>query len=85
MEGQGTYNGLSDEEITNLMWERLPEAFPHALEVLYADVAPIEGIEIIYTINFGIYDGVTTMWTIQYKVTGVGQFTYVEGSLKETN
>ena len=81
--GQGTYNDLSDEEITNLMWERLPEAFPHALEVLYADIAPVEGIEVIYTINFGIYDGVTTMWTIQYEVTGVGQFTYVEDSLKK--
>lgn len=81
---QGTYNDLSNDEITNLMWERLPEAFPHALEVLYADVAPIEGIQIIYTINFGIYDGkTTTMWTIQYEVTGVGTFTYVEDSLKK--
>ncbi len=82
--GQGTYNDMSDADIEKLMWERLPEAFPHALEALYGSVAPVEGIDVIYTINFGIYDGSsTTTWTIQYKVVAVGKFEYVADSLKK--
>lgn len=84
-QGQGTYDGMSSDEITALMWERLPEAFPHALEVLYADAAPADnGVDVIYTINFGIYDGSsTTTYTIQYKVIGKGKFEYVEDSLQK--
>ena len=82
--GQGTYNDMSDADIEKLMWERLPESFPHALEALYGSVAPVEGIDVIYTINFGIYDGSgTTTWTIQYKVVAVGKFEYVADSLKK--
>ena len=82
---QGTYDDLSDEEIEALMWERLPESFPHALEVLYADAAPAEnGVPVIYTINFFIFDGSATLpWTIQYQVVSKGQFEYVEDSLKQ--
>jgi len=64
------------------MWERLPEAFPHALEALYPNAAPVEGMDVTYTINFGIYDGSTVTYTIQYKVVGQGQFEYVENSLQ---
>ena len=81
---QGTYDNLSDADIKALMWERLPEAFPHALEALYPDADLAEnGVPVIYTINFVIYDGSNTNWTIQYEVTGKGQFTYVEDSLKQ--
>ena len=82
-QGQGTYPGMAGEDLTKIMWERLPESFPHALEVLYPNAAPVDGMDVIYTINFGIYDGAgTTTYTIQYKVVGQGQFEYVEGSLK---
>ena len=84
-QGQGTYDDLSSDEISALMWERLPEAFPHALEALYSDAAPADnGVDVIYTINFGIYDGSsTTTYTIQYKVVGKGQFEYIEDSLQK--
>lgn len=82
--GQGTYADMSDADIEKLMWERLPEAFPHALEALYGSVTPVEGIDVIYTINFGIYNGSSTVtWTIQYKVVAAGKFEYVTESLKE--
>lgn len=78
------YGSMSDEELTKLMWERLPDAFIHALEALHADAAPVEGIDVIYTFTFGVYDGsATPIWTIQYKVTGKGKFEYVEDSLKK--
>ena len=84
-QGQGTYPGMGSEELTALMWERLPESFPHALEVLYADADVAEnGVPVIYTINFFIYDGSATLpWTIQYQVVSKGQFEYVEDSLQE--
>lgn len=82
-QGQGTYPGMAGEDLTKIMWERLPESFPHALEVLYPNAAPVESMDVLYTINFGIYDGTgTKTYTIQYKVVGQGQFEYVEGSLK---
>lgn len=86
-QGQGTYDGMSSDELSELMWKRLPEAFPHALEALYADAAPADnGVDVIYTINFGVYDGSsTTTYTIQYKVIGKGQFEYVEDSLKKAD
>lgn len=82
---QGTYDNLSDADIEALMWERLPEAFPHALEALYPDADVAEnGVPVIYTINFYIYNGSATLpWTIQYEVVGKGQFEYIEDSLQE--
>lgn len=84
---QGTYNDMSDADLEKLMWQRLPEAFPHALQTLYASAKPVEGVDVIYTINFVIYSmpgtSNNTNWTIQYKVTGPGQFEYVPESLKQ--
>ncbi|WP_294590097.1 choice-of-anchor J domain-containing protein [uncultured Bacteroides sp.] len=78
------YGNMSDDELTKLMWERLPESFIHALEKLHADAAPIDGLDVFYTFNFGIYNGSsTTTWTIQYKVIAKGKFEYVIDSLKE--
>ena len=81
-QAQGTYPDMTAEELENLMWERLPEAFPHALEVLYPSVAPVEGMDVIFTINFVVYDGANRSYTIQYRVVGQGLFEYVEDSLK---
>lgn len=77
------YGSMSDDEVKKLMDERLPDAFIHALEKLHADATPVAGIDVIYTVNFGIYDGANSSWTIQYKVTAPGKFEYIENSLKE--
>lgn len=77
------YGTMTDEAVNKLMWDRLPDAFIHALEKLHADAAPVAGIDVIYTFNFGIYDGANKSWTIQYKVTAPGKFELVENSLKE--
>lgn len=79
---QKEYASMSEDELKKLMWNRLPESFPHALEVLYADAVPVEGVDVHYTITFGVYDGAaTTTYTIQYKVVAKGKFEYVEDSL----
>lgn len=73
-----------DVDVEKLMFERLPESFPHALEVLYADADVVEGVEVIYTINFSIYNGsATTPYTIKYLVVGKGQFEYIEDSVQK--
>ena len=66
------------------MFERLPEAFVPALEALYGDANVVSGVEVIYTIYFGVYDGSTSVTcTIQYELIGQGKFQYIECSLKK--
>ena len=67
------------------MWDRLPEAFIRALESLYADADMVSGIEVIYTINFAVYEGTNPAptYTIKYKVVGKGKFEYIADSLQK--
>lgn len=76
------YGDLSDADLTKLMFSRLPEAFVPALEILYADAKPVTGIDVLYIINFSIYDGSATLpYVIKYKVVGNGKFEYIKDSL----
>lgn len=79
------YGKMSDDELKKLMFERLPEAFIPGLKAIYGNADVVPGVEkVTYTINFSIYDGsATTPYTIQYLVTGKGQFEYVADSLKK--
>lgn len=78
------YGDMTNEALEKLMKERLPESFIHALEKLNADAVPVEGVEVIYTVNFAIYNGTaTTKWTVKYLVTAPGKFEYIADSLKE--
>lgn len=83
------YSNMSDAELTDLMYKRLPDAFIPALEKLNSDANLVDGVDVTYTINFSIYGPdkdnkiVTALWQIVYKVTGKGKFAYVEGSLKQ--
>ncbi|NDV82969.1 choice-of-anchor J domain-containing protein [Bacteroides sp. 51] len=78
------YANETEEQLQTLMFERLPESFPHALKVLYADADAVAGVEVVYTINFSIYNGTTTdPYTIKYLVTGKAQFEYIKDSVKK--
>ena len=78
------YGEKSDDDLKKLMQKRLPEAFVPGLEATYPNAEPVEGVNVIYTVNFFIYDGsATTPWTIKYEVKEKGKFTYVENSLAE--
>lgn len=79
------YEGMSDDEIVEVMMDRIPEALRVSLETNHTDVAPIDGVETFYTINFGIYTGSTInapTHTIKFVVSGNGAFEYVEDSFK---
>lgn len=76
-EGYDGYDGMSDDEIMLLIKKRFStESMPGALGILYPDAAPVEGMEVTYTINFTAYDGAAVETTIVYVVSGPGQFKY---------
>lgn len=76
-EGYTAYEGLSNEQVTELIKRRFcTETMPGALAILYPEATPVEGMEITYTINFTAYDGAAKPSTVVYTVTGPGQFKY---------
>lgn len=85
-QNEKAYGEMPDEDLTALMWERLPEALLHMLECAYPDVQ-LEDVPVTYVLKFGIYgiegSSATKYYTARYKLTGKGEFTYVEDSLKE--
>lgn len=80
------YGKMSDEELTELMWERLPEGMQHMLEAMYPD-AQLTDVPVHYVLKFGVYgiegSSATKYYSIRFKLTGKGEFSYVENSLKE--
>ena len=72
------YEGMEDDEVVALMKKRFEsEVCPGALSKLYPDAAPMDGIDLLYTINFVVYNGSSTSYSIVYKVVGKGQFEFV--------
>lgn len=73
------YAGMSDEQVVEAMKRRFEtEVMPGALAVLHPEAAPIEGIDVYYTINFVAYDGKSNNYVIKFKVTSPGTFEFVE-------
>ena len=73
------YEGMTDDEIQELMKERFCyEVLPGALATLHPDAAPVDGLEVIYTINFVSYNGSGTEQTVRYEVTGTAEFTFLD-------
>ncbi len=76
-EGYEGYDGLTDDEITALVKKRFcTETMKNALSALHPDAAPVDGMEVTYTINFTAYDGAAHEETLVYVVTGQGEFSY---------
>ena len=74
------YEGMSDDEILALMKKRFEtEVMPGALAMLHPDAAPVEGIDVIFTINFETYFGTGRgNETIKFKVVAPATFEFVE-------
>ena len=76
-EGYTGYDGLTDEEISFLVKKRFClESMRGSLESLHADVQPVPGMELTYTINFVAYTGSAEEETVVYVVSGPGKFAY---------
>lgn len=79
------YEGMDDEAIYNKMCEHLIEVMAEVLGKLNPDAMPIDGIDVTYTVQVGIYTGVTVSTCTHqmvYKVTAPGTFEYVEDSFQ---
>ena len=58
---------MTDSEIVELEKHRfMEEVMPGALATLHADAKPLEGLDVLYTINFSAYDGASTNATWLY-------------------
>lgn len=70
------YADMTDDAIVALEKERfMNQVMPGALSKLHGDAKPIDGIDVIYTINFSVYDGTgTTAYVARFKVVGQGKF-----------
>lgn len=78
------YDGMSDDAIVAQMQKNLIEVYAKVLAKLYPEANVVEGIDVLYTINFIAYNGSANLnYTIVFKVTGPATFEYVEGSLQE--
>lgn len=71
------YEGMSDEQVVEAMKTRfMKEVMPGALSTLHPDAKPIEGLDVLYTINFYTYDEdrKTLPHTAVFRVTGPAKF-----------
>lgn len=79
------YEGLDDEGVLRLMEKHLIEVMEGVLEILHADAALVEGVDVLYTVKVGIYTGTnvsTCTHQMVYKVVEKGKFEYVEDSFQ---
>lgn len=86
-QNEKAYGEMSDEELNELMWKRLPEALQRMLMCVYQDIKPGD-VPVTYVVNFAVFDTVdgsyrTRFFTSQYQLSGPGEFSYIEDSLQE--
>lgn len=71
------YESMTDDQIVETMKLRfMTQVMPGALAKLHADAKPIEGLDVLYTINFYTYDEdrKTLPHTAVFRVAGPGKF-----------
>lgn len=68
------------KDMAVVMKERMSKCFAEVLlPAKYADATPLNGIDTYYTVSYLVYDGANTNFSMKFKLTGKGQFEYVEG------
>lgn len=77
------YKEMSEADFLPLIQKRFVEVLGHVLADLNSDAKMVDGVDVFYTVNFGVYTGVNENWTVVYKLVADGQFEYVEDSLKK--
>lgn len=79
------YKNMTDEEVVALEKKRFEsEVMPAVLSQLHPDAAPVDGLEVLYTIEFSYYTGTTTPATLIYEVVGKGKFQFISCTWNET-
>lgn len=69
------YDAMTDEAVVALEKQRfMNEVMPGALAKIHADARPLDGMEVLYTINFYYYDGATKPATAVFRLAGPAKF-----------
>lgn len=81
------FEGMDDAAVQALLEKHLQETLAGALSKLHPDVAPVEGVDVIYTLRIGVYTGTALAadqltHEIRFRCTAPGRFVYVDGSYK---
>lgn len=74
------FEGLTDDQVKALLKERTIEVFGHVLAQLHPDAKPVEGVDVFYNIQLGIYEGSTISaptHQLTFKVSGAAEFEFV--------
>lgn len=89
-EQSSAFADMTDDEVLAQMQQNLIETYGKVLGTLYPDANVIDGVDLIYTINFVAYyskenNGTNSNvnYTIKYKCIGKASFEYVADSLQE--
>ena len=77
------YASMSDADFLALIRKRFIEVMGYVLADLNPDAKMVDGVDVFYTVNFGVYTGVNEKWTVVYKLVDNAKFEYVEDSLKK--
>lgn len=78
----GLLDGLSDDDASAAILERINEAVGIFLEAKYPDAEPvINGVQVNYAITYDTYgqNSVRQKYTVTYKCTDIGKFEYLSG------
>lgn len=79
------YEGMSDDAIYDAMCQHLIEVMGPVLGILNPDATPINGVDVTYTVQVGIYTGTnvsSVTHQLVYKVISKGTFEYVPDSFQ---
>lgn len=73
------YADMTDDQILDHMKNRfVKEVMPGALATLHPEAAPVAGMDVIYTITFGVYTGSNATYTVRYKVIDKAKFEFID-------
>lgn len=74
------YEGMTKEQVVVLMKKRfMTEVMPGALATLHPNAEPVPGVETVYTITFGAYNGATTdTYVGRWKLVSKGKFEAID-------
>lgn len=79
--GYTGYDGMSDEQVVNLMKQRFClETMHGALEKVYSTVKPAEGLEVTVKVNFTAYTPAVEPGWVVYTVVAPGKLEYKNSS-----
>jgi len=76
----GYLTGLTDDEVMDVLYARLPLAIEILLEQKYPDAVPVlYGKDVYFEITFDAYEPPHKHFMVKFRCTDVGTFEFVEG------